>query len=99
MLWRSLLVGGLFAGLLGACAMVDPVDSRYDTVTRSLAKARDEAIFLNLSSCQPQLPACFYHYRQRHSDDDQHVIICVAVLQFWPAKLLTDRAPRADAVV
>jgi hypothetical protein len=56
---RALLVGGLFAGLLGACAMVDPVDSRYDTVTRSLAKARDEAIFLNLVRASHNYPLAF----------------------------------------
>jgi hypothetical protein len=59
MLWRTLLVGGLFAGLLGACAVVDPVDSRYDTVTRSLARARDEAIFLNLIRASNSYPLAF----------------------------------------
>jgi uncharacterized membrane protein YgcG len=59
MLWRALLVGGLFAGLLGACAVVDPVDSRYDTVTRSLAKARDEAIFLNIIRASHNYPLAF----------------------------------------
>lgn len=56
---RALLVGGFLAGLLGACAMVDPVDSRYDTVTRSLAKARDEAIFLNLIRASHNYPLAF----------------------------------------
>jgi len=37
MWWRVLLVGALLAGALGACAVVDPVDNRYDTVARSLA--------------------------------------------------------------
>ena len=59
MWWRALLVGGLFAGLLGACAVVDPVDSRYDTVTRSLARARDEAIFLNLIRASHSYPLAF----------------------------------------
>ena len=31
------------AGSLAACAVVDPVDSRYDTISRSLAKARNES--------------------------------------------------------
>src|ERR1700689_837142 len=48
MWWRVLLVGALLGGALGACAVVDPVDNRYDTVSRSLAKARNESIFLNL---------------------------------------------------
>lgn len=59
MWWRALLVGGLFAGLLGACAVVDPVDSRFDTVTRSLARARDEAIFLNLIRASHSYPLAF----------------------------------------
>jgi hypothetical protein len=59
MWWRTLLVGGLFAGLLSACAVVDPVDSRFDTVTRSLARARDEAIFLNLIRASQNYPLAF----------------------------------------
>lgn len=59
MWWRAVLVGGLFAGLLSACAVVDPVDSRFDTVTRSLARARDEAIFLNLIRASQNYPLEF----------------------------------------
>ena len=59
MWWRTLLAGGLLAGLLGACAIVDPVDSRYDTITRSLAKARNEAIFLNLVRASHDYPLSF----------------------------------------
>jgi len=56
---RALLAGGLLAGLLGACAVVDPVDSRYDTVSRSLAKARDESIFLNIIRASHDYPLAF----------------------------------------
>lgn len=59
MWWRALLAGGLLAGLLGACAVVDPVDSRYDTVSRSLSKARDEAIFLNIIRASHDYPLAF----------------------------------------
>lgn len=59
MWWRALLAGVLLAGLLSACAMVDPVDRRYDTVGRSLAKARDEAIFLNLVRASHDYPLAF----------------------------------------
>ena len=59
MWWRTLLAGGLLAGLLGACAVVDPVDSRYDTVSRSLAKARDESIFLNIIRASHDYPLAF----------------------------------------
>jgi hypothetical protein len=45
---RGLAACVFVAGMLGACAAVDPVDSRYDTIGRSLAKARNEAILLNL---------------------------------------------------
>jgi hypothetical protein len=56
---RALLVGGLLAGLLSACAVVDPVDNRYDTVSRSWAKARNESIFLNLLRASYDDPLSF----------------------------------------
>ena len=59
MWFRALLSGACLAGLLSACAVVDPVDSRYDTVSRSLAKARNEAIFLNLVRASHDYPLSF----------------------------------------
>jgi len=59
MLWRVLVVGTLLAAALGACAIVDPVDNRYDTVARSLAKARNESIFLNLVRASHNYPLSF----------------------------------------
>jgi hypothetical protein len=59
MWWRVLLVGALLAGALGACAVVDPVDNRYDTISRSLAKARNESIFLNLVRASHDYPLSF----------------------------------------
>jgi hypothetical protein len=59
MWWRVLLVGALLASALGACAVVDPVDNRYDTVSRSLAKARNESIFLNLVRASHDYPLSF----------------------------------------
>jgi hypothetical protein len=56
---RVLLAGGVLAGLLSACALVDPVDRRYDTIGRSLAKARDESIFLNLIRASHDYPLAF----------------------------------------
>jgi hypothetical protein len=56
---RALVTGGFLAGLLSACAIVDPVDSRYDTVGRSLAKGRDESIFLNLVRASHDYPLAF----------------------------------------
>src|ERR1700683_3933463 len=58
-MWLRVLVAGCAAGLLSACAVVDPVDSRYDTVARSLAKARNEAIFLNLVRASHDYPLSF----------------------------------------
>jgi hypothetical protein len=59
MWWRVLLVGALLGGALGACAVVDPVDNRYDTVSRSLAKGRNESIFLNLVRASHDYPLSF----------------------------------------
>ena len=59
MWWRALVVGGLLAGLLGACAVVDPVDNRYDDISRSWAKARNESIFLNLIRASYDDPLSF----------------------------------------
>ncbi|MFZ3359059.1 MAG: hypothetical protein WCA56_18610 [Xanthobacteraceae bacterium] len=39
--------------------MVDPVDTRYDTISRSLATARNEAIFLNLVRASHDYPLSF----------------------------------------
>jgi hypothetical protein len=44
---------------VAACALVDPVDNRYDTVSRSLAKARNESIFLNLVRASHDYPLSF----------------------------------------
>ncbi len=49
----------LLASIVGACAMVDPVDTRYDTISRSLAQARNEAIFLNLVRASHDYPLSF----------------------------------------
>jgi hypothetical protein len=59
-LWvRALLIGGLISGLLGACAVTDPVDRRYDDISRSWAKARNESIFLNLLRASYSDPLSF----------------------------------------
>src|SRR6202043_2136701 len=59
MWFRMLLLSVASAGALTACAVVDPVDNRYDTVARSLAKARNEAIFLNLVRASHDYPLSF----------------------------------------
>jgi hypothetical protein len=56
---RALLAGALLAGLLSACAMVDPIDRRYDNIGRSWAQARNEAIFLNLIRASYSDPLSF----------------------------------------
>src|ERR1700674_3904238 len=57
--FRSLSVVALVGLVVSACALVDPVDSRYDTVGRSLAKSRNEAIFLNLVRASHDYPLSF----------------------------------------
>jgi hypothetical protein len=59
MLLRAFVAGAFCAGVLSACAVVDPVDSRYDTVSRSLSKARNESIFLNLVRASHDYPLAF----------------------------------------
>ena len=54
-----LLIGAGLSAVLGACALTDPVDGRYDTVSRSLAKARNELIFLNLIRASHDYPLSF----------------------------------------
>jgi len=56
---RSLPFVVLLASLVGACALTDPVDNRYDMIGRSLAKARNEAIFLNLVRASHDYPLAF----------------------------------------
>jgi hypothetical protein len=56
---RGVLAGILLAGTVGACAVVDPVDPRYDTVNRSLAKARNESILLNIIRSSHDWPMSF----------------------------------------
>jgi hypothetical protein len=57
--FRALLCLASVAVAAGGCAVVDPVDSRYDTIGRSLAKARNEAIFLNLVRASHDYPLSF----------------------------------------
>jgi hypothetical protein len=66
MWFRGLVAGillagtwSLLAGILSACAVVDPVDPRYDTVNRSLAKARNESILLNIIRSSHDWPMSF----------------------------------------
>jgi uncharacterized membrane protein YgcG len=56
---RSLSFVALLASLVGACALTDPVDYRYDNIGRSLAVARNEAIFLNIVRASHDYPLAF----------------------------------------
>jgi hypothetical protein len=59
-MWRRVgLAVACLAGTLAACAVIDPVDSRYDTISRSLAKARNESILLNLARASHDYPLSF----------------------------------------
>jgi len=59
MSFRSVAAIASIFVIVSACAIVDPVDSRYDTVGRSLAKARNESIFLNLVRASHDYPLSF----------------------------------------
>jgi hypothetical protein len=56
---EALLCCVLLVGLLGACAMVDTVDPRYDSINRSTAKARNESILLNIVRASHSAPLNF----------------------------------------
>ena len=59
-MWGRGVVGGmLLAACLAGCAVVDPVDGRYDAIGRSLAKARNESIFLNIVRASHDYPLSF----------------------------------------
>jgi hypothetical protein len=56
---RFVGVSVLIALAMTGCAVIDPVDSRYDTISRSIAKARNESIFLNLIRASHNYPLDF----------------------------------------
>jgi hypothetical protein len=56
---RELLISAVLALAVSACAIVDPVDPRYDTVNRSLSKARNESILLNILRASHEWPLSF----------------------------------------
>jgi hypothetical protein len=57
---RDVVAGMLLAGTLGACAAVDStVAPRYDTVSRSIAQARNESILLNIVRASHDYPLSF----------------------------------------
>ncbi len=56
---RGVLVGALALGLAGACAVIDSVDPRYDHIDRASARARNEAILLNIVRASHSVPLNF----------------------------------------
>jgi hypothetical protein len=57
--WRAIIVGGLAAGLLNACAAVDYLEPRIDNTNRATANARNEGIFLNIVRASRNVPLNF----------------------------------------
>jgi hypothetical protein len=58
-LYRGFVIGGLLAVVLSGCAVVDPVHPRSDTIDRSLERARNESILLNIVRASHQWPLNF----------------------------------------
>jgi len=54
-----LLAGLALAGSVGACAVVDHIEPRYDTINRVSAQARNEGILLNIVRASQNLPLNF----------------------------------------
>ena len=59
---KTLLCSVLLMALLGACAVMDVVDPRYDSVNRSTAKARNESILLNIIRASHSAPLNFVSF-------------------------------------
>ena len=59
---NALLYSVLLMALLGACAVIDVVDPRYDSVNRSTAKARNEFILLNIIRARHSAPLNFVNF-------------------------------------
>jgi hypothetical protein len=59
---KALLCSVLLVGLLGACAVIDVVDPRFDSVNRSTAKARNESILLNIIRASHSAPLNFVNF-------------------------------------
>src|ERR1700730_4019650 len=59
---KTLLCSVLLTALLGACAVIDVVDPRFDSVNRSTAKARNESILLNIIRASHSAPLNFVSF-------------------------------------
>jgi hypothetical protein len=59
---KTLLCSVLLVGLLGACAVIDIVDPRFDSVNRSTAKARNESTLLNIIRASHSAPLNFVNF-------------------------------------
>jgi hypothetical protein len=59
---KTSLCSVLLMGLLAACAVIDVVDPRYDTVNRSTSKARNEGILLNIVRASHSAPLNFVSF-------------------------------------
>ena len=92
---RSLPFLLLLGSFVGACAMVDPVDSRYDMIGRSLAKARNEAIFLNLVRASHDYPLSFTAIANVTPSMTNTTTLALPSFLEGPGTLLGLRAPAA----
>ena len=59
MVYRGSLFSVLLSAVLSACAAVDPVHPRSDTIDRSLEEARNKSILLNIIRASHQWPLNF----------------------------------------
>jgi hypothetical protein len=56
---KALLCPLVLLALLGACAVIDTIEPRYDVVNRSTARARNESILLNIIRASHSAPLNF----------------------------------------
>src|SRR5947209_4066925 len=58
----TLVSSALLVAVLSACAVIDIVDPRFDSVNRSTAKARNESILLNIVRASHSAPLNFVNF-------------------------------------
>jgi hypothetical protein len=87
-LWHWLLL----AGLLGGCAVVDTIDPRIDLTNRQTARARDQAILLNIVRANHNLPLNFVAFSRVSGTQSAAVSLASPTFLLGPGAAVTSIA-------